>query len=391
MKAWLASWLMVASISSAWANGALETLQVHGFLSQALTITDDNDFFGPSSDNGGSWQFTELGANVSLRPDEDILLAAQVLSRRAGGDASDANPELDYAVLDYQPITTQQRTVGVQLGRFKNPYGFYNQTRDVAFTRPGILLPQSIYFDRSRSLALSGDGLSTYWEERIPTGTLRAQLGLGYPQKADSTELNLGLNKERADPRFSTVGQLRYEHGGGDFIAALSAASINYKLQIESVERSSNEDLRLEPLIVSLQYNAADWSLTGEYGLRKLSLSNTNNLQDDSDITSESWYVQYTRRMNNNWRWLIRYDDLVNNRDDRSGKAYEASGLGPDYSQYARDITLGAQWDIHPQVMLAAEYHHVQGTGWLSLQDNPDPDETEERWNMLLLQLSLRF
>ncbi|QEA40767.1 hypothetical protein FGL86_00765 [Pistricoccus aurantiacus] len=382
---------MLASVSNAWANGALDTLQVHGFLSQALIVTDENSFFGPSSEGGGSWQFTELGANVSLRPHEDILLAAQVLSRRAGGDASDASPELDYAVLDYQPITTQQRTVGVQLGRFKNPYGFYNQTRDVAFTRPSILLPQSIYFDRSRSLALSGDGINVYWEERIPTGTFHAQLGLGYPQKTNSKELNLGLTEEQADPRFSTVGQLRYEHGGGNFIAALSAASINYKLQIENAERSSRENLRLTPWIISLQYNAADWSLTGEYGLRKLSLPNAINLQGDSDITSESWYVQYIRRMDNNWRWLIRYDDLANNRDDRSGNAYEASGAGPDHSQYARDITLGAQWDIHPQVMLAAEYHHVNGTGWLSLQDNPDPDETKARWNMLLFQLSLRF
>ncbi|HSH56668.1 MAG TPA: hypothetical protein VK965_01800, partial [Halomonas sp.] len=50
---------------------ALDTLQMHGFLSQALVITDDNNFFGPSSDSDGSLKYTEIGANVSLRPHED--------------------------------------------------------------------------------------------------------------------------------------------------------------------------------------------------------------------------------------------------------------------------------------------------------------------------------
>lgn len=164
----------------AWAEeGVLDTLQMHGFLSQALVITDDNNFFGPSSEGDGSLKYTEIGANASIRPHENVLLAAQILSRRAGGDGEDAAPSLDYGLIDYQMISNQQRTLGIQVGRFKNPFGFYNQTRDVAFTRPSILLPQSIYFDRTRSLGLSGDGLSLYYEEMVPSGTLRTQIGIG--------------------------------------------------------------------------------------------------------------------------------------------------------------------------------------------------------------------
>ncbi|MFD2989988.1 hypothetical protein [Sphingopyxis terrae] len=88
-----------------------------------------------------------------------------MLSRRAGGDTSDAAPTLDYGVVDYQMLASPARTLGVQVGRFKNPFGLYNQTRDVAFTRPSILLPQSIYFDRTRALGLAADGISLYAEE----------------------------------------------------------------------------------------------------------------------------------------------------------------------------------------------------------------------------------
>ncbi|TDR50741.1 hypothetical protein DFP85_12225 [Halomonas ventosae] len=374
-------------------EGVLDTLQVHGFLSQALIITDDNNFFGPSSEDEGSFKFTEIGANASLRPHEDVLLAAQVLSRRAGGDGSDATPKLDYGLIDYQMLSDQQRTFGIQLGRFKNPFGFYNQTRDVAFTRPSILLPQSIYFDRTRSLGLAGDGVSLYHEERLETGALRLQAGFGQVRIEDDVDRTLGLDRfpGSLEPDSSAIGQIRYEHDGGRVVMALSAASANAEYDSPPGVPGDGK-FHFEPWIISLQYNQELWSLTAEYAIRKLELEGFNAFAD-SERNGESWYVQYTRRFNNDWQWLVRYDSLVNDRSDRSGKEFEASTGGsiPAHTQFADDITLGLQWTPHPRVMLAGEYHHVDGTGWLPTQDNPDPSETSRRWNMLLFQLSLRF
>ncbi|QJQ96299.1 MULTISPECIES: hypothetical protein [Halomonadaceae] len=159
-----------------------------------------------------------------------------------------------------------------QVGRFKNPLGFYNQTRDVEFTRLSILLPQSIYFDRIRSLGVAGDGISLYLEERMKGGNLRAQVG---------------------------IGQLRHEHDGGRFVGALSAASATARFDSQDPAFGDGEFV-FQPAILSLQWNEELWSLT-------------------------------------------------------------------------------------------AEYHHVDGTGWLPLKDNPDPSETQRRWSMLLFQLAVRF
>lgn len=368
-----------------------DSLQLHGFLSQALILTDDNDFFGPSSEGDGSFKFTEIGANVSLRPHQDVLIAAQVLSRRAGGDGSEASPELDYGLIDYQWLSNQQRSLGFQLGRFKNPFGFYNQTRDVAFTRPSILLPQSIYFDRTRSLGLAGDGISLYHEERLDSGTLRSQIGFGRARVEEDVDRTLGLDRlpGSLEADTSAIGQIRYEYDGGRIVTALSAASANADYDSPGPIPGDGK-FQFQPWILSFQYNEEKWSLTAEYALRRLILEDFNAIAD-TDQTGESWYVQYQRRFLDDWQWLVRYDSLINNRDDRSGKQYEASGAGPAYSQFARDWTLGLQWTPHPRVMLAGEYHHVDGTGWLPAQDNPDPAETERYWNMLLFQLSLRF
>lgn len=369
----------------------IDTLQVHGFLSQALVVTDNNDFFGRSSQDEGSFDFTEIGLNASLRPHQDLLLAAQVLSRRAGGNGSDAKPKLDYGLIDYQMVSNQQRTFGIQLGRFKNPFGFYNQTRDVAFTRPSILLPQSIYFDRTRSLGLSGDGINFYLEERLPAGTVRAQVGIGQARMEDDVEQTLGLSRfpGSLDAASSAIGQVRYEHDGGRIVAALSTANAN--ADYESPAAAPGEgSFRFQPWVLSFQYNEELWTLTAEYATRKLELSEFNAFPNSSR-KGESWYLQFARRFNHNWQWLIRYDSLTNNVNDSSGKDYESRGLGPAHSQFADDLTFGLQWTPHPQVMLAGEYHHVDGTGWLPIQDNPEAAATSRRWNMWLFQLSLRF
>jgi len=312
-----------------------------------------------------------------------------LLSRQAGGNSSDAEPKLDYGLIDYQMISNQERTFGIQLGRFKNPFGFYNQTRDVAFTRPSILLPQSIYFDRTRSIGIAADGVSIYLDERIPTGSLRIRSGLGRPQTGSDLARQLFAGNGRpnvSSDGYSVIAQLLYEHENSNFVAAISAADV--KLDTSFPEGAGTFDF--QPWIASIQYNQELWSLTAEFALRRQSLQG-DNISRNFEITGQSWYLQYQRMINQSWSWLVRYDSLINNNNDRSGNSFEANGLGPAHSQFADDLTFGLQWTPHPQVMLAGEYHHVDGTGWLPTQDNPDSSATSRRWNMWLFQLSLRF
>ncbi|MDT0502738.1 hypothetical protein, partial [Halomonas sp. PAR7] len=320
-------------------------------------------------------------------PHENVLIAAQALSRRAGGDGDDARPVLDYGIIDYQVLSNQQRTFGVQVGRFKNPFGFYNQTRDVAFTRPSILLPQSIYFDRTRSLGLSADGASIYAEERFDSGVVRFKGGVGTPTTRDlGTQLFPPSLNSEVNGDTSSIAQILYEHSNGRFNAAVSTADVNLDINLGP----SSGKLNFQPWILSLQYDTGSWAVTSEYAIRNLELKGSGSMRE-SDLTGESWYVQYSKRFHDDWQWLLRYDRLIRDKDDRSGKKYEEQGLGPAHSRFAEDITIGLQWNVNPRALLAAEYHHIDGTGWLPLQDNPDSSKTERYWSMLLFQFSLRF
>ena len=132
--------------------------QAHGFLSQGYTYTSGNDFFG-NSQGAGSLEFHELGMNVLGHPFPNLLLAVQGIYRdTAGSDEEDFR--LDYANLDYSLPIGESSTLGVRAGRVKNPFGLYSEARDAIWTRPSVLLPQSIYFD---SLGLRSPELVLGW------------------------------------------------------------------------------------------------------------------------------------------------------------------------------------------------------------------------------------
>jgi len=42
-------------------------------------------------------------------------------------------------------------------------------------------------------------------------------------------------------------------------------------------------------------------------------------------------------------------------------------------------------------MMIRAEYHNINGTGWLTKADNPDRQNTQRYWDLFALQFSVRF
>jgi hypothetical protein len=368
-------------------------LQIHGFASQAYILTSANDFFG-DSDEGGSFDFRELGLNASLRPLPRLQLSAQVLSRRAG-QSDDGDPDLDYAFADYSFVSNPASTMGLRAGRIKNPLGLYNDTRDVAFTRPSILLPQSIYFDRTRDLALSADSVQLYGEGRMDVGAIGFQFGVANPRVSDDeTELAfLGADRPgELDNDISYIGRIMYEHGGGRLRLALSGAQVNidYDPAADPSQDLLPGSIRFQPWIFSAQYNAERWSLTGEYALRKSTFEGLAPIPDMS-FTGESYYLQGTYRIGTNWEALLRYDVLYADRDDRDGEKFAALSGRPGHNRFAKDLTVALSWNVASSFLLRAEYHNVDGTGWLPIPDNPDLGATERHWDMFLLQAALRF
>lgn len=373
----------------------LNRLQVHGFLSQGYIKTDKNNVFG-HSDGKGSMDFREIGLTASLRPLPKLQFSGQLLSRRAG-KGSQSGIHIDFGFLDYNFINTPSNEFGVRLGRTKNPLGFYNDTRDVPFTRPSILLPQSIYFDRTRNLALASDGIQLYGESRADWGNITVQLGAAFPQVNDrDTKASIFrsaplLGRLESEPSY--IGRILYEQPDGRLRLAISGAQVNAGYDRGIDDPLSSGSIKFHPLILSAQYNTEHWSITSEYALRHFRLQNFGNTMPNQNFTGESFYLQGTYRFSPSWEAVIRYDLLFTDRKDRNGKKFAAmtNHQHPAHSRFARDLTVGLRWNITPAIMLSAEYHRVNGTAWLSTLDNPDFTNAEKNWNLFAVQASYRF
>jgi len=369
-------------------------LQIHGFASQAFISTSDNDVFG-NTDDDGSFGFTEAGLNALLRPLPRLQLSAQVLSRRAGKGNS-GSPRLDFGFADYRLYSHETNQFGIRVGRLKNPFGFYNDTRDVAFTRPSILLPQSIYFDRTRNLGLSSDGVQLYGEtSHADLGRISVQFGVVRPIVGDKdTESSLLVRLQPGDlePDLTFIGRGIYESSNNRFRLALSGAWVNIDYDPGRNDSLSSGAIKFSPIFVSAQYNTERWSLTSEYALRHFKYRDFNNAGFDAlDFFGESYYFQGEYRFNSRWEAFLRYDVLFTNRSDRDGSKSAAATGRPAHSRFAKDLATGLRWNVTPSFMLRAEYHYVNGTAWLSTLDNPSSVNTSRYWHLFAVQASYRF
>jgi hypothetical protein len=373
-----------------------DDIQIHGFLTQGFFHTSDNNVYG-QSDDGISPGLTEIGLNVNYQPWDRLRFAAQGLYRRAG-DVDNGSVRLDYGLADLTLFEHDSGKIGIRGGRIKIPFGLYNETRDVPFTHPTILLPQGIYFDRSRSLLLSADGGSFYAEQRTGFGDFAFKFNVGMPSRDLSEIKTVVLGTQDAQGSFETkpaiATQLSYELNGGEYMLAISYMDLEFDYISTPNEKQRklqpllNSTTHIQPLMFSAQYNGEKFTLTGEYEFRWNTFGNF--APQGGKFISESWYVEGSYRILPQLQATVRYDMISIDKDDRGGDGALRLGF-PRHVAYSKDWVFGLRWDITSSWMVRADYHRVHGTAWLPQADNIDPDKSVQDWDLYGLQLSFRF
>jgi len=368
--------------------------QLHGFASQGFTYTTGNQVFGAS--RGGSLDFTEVGVNGSVRLLPNLLFSAQGLYRNAGGsDREDFR--LDFAQVDYNaPLLDSALTLGVRAGRVKIPFGLYNDTRDVVWTRPSVILPQSIYFDTLglRQAMIAADGGLLYSRYNWGDHRFNLEFMVAEPQDdtGDATGFLTGISEASGmmEGRPLFLGRAVYEWMGGRARAMFSVVDLDRDFRPNAAVVPSGNIRALYPLF-SLQYNEESWSLTAEYGWVNARRSGFTPVPVES--TSEGFYVQGEYRLAEDWSAVLRYDVFHADRDDRSGRSLAEQTGQARHRFYARDLAVGVRWEFVQNWLVAAEYHNVDGTAWLSPHDNSDllQGGGDPRWDLFSLMLSFRF
>jgi len=387
----------------------LDDIDWHGFLSQGFTYTDENNYLGSSSN--GSFKSNELGLNASMRPIDQLSLSAQLLYKQMG-NAKPKGLNVDFAIIDWRLIDDFDYGFGLRLGRLKNPFGFFNETRDIAATRPSLLLPESIYLDYLRAVLHSSDSVGAYGHLELSQGTLSYSMIFGKPIVNDETvDLivggALGSKSVAGDIESETAqsARLSYDDGSG-----LWRTAITYNVFETDFNADASDALlflydgqfKTEQFIFSLQFDWHNWQLIGEYQIRNtdsLGINGAYNFSTglidivDVEYDALAYYYQVGYSFSSKVKGYIRRDVVYNNKDDKDGLLLNAQTFGSiaAHSAFAKDITLGFIYEPSFNWSFGLELHRINGTQWLPHIENPVSAERQQHWNMYLLQTSYRF
>ncbi len=381
-------WLLTVSLLTF--STSASDWQFDGFVSQGYFAVDDSAFI--VGDDDDTWSINEAAVAASWKINEEFRLAGS-LSYRYWGELAESRLSFDYAFLEYSRHFGTNK-YGIRGGRFKNEFGFYSSTRDASFTRPSIMLPQSIYPDYFRDTQLHLDGLDLFGFHYLFNGALDWHLSAGDTLVTDDLMINVNGDTVFGDYDSESFyafdmdyqsDQLRlglsFYDGGVDF----------YRNPEYSV--FTDGDIAIQTWLLSLQYRWSWFEVTAEH---MWSTTKINEIYypaqlGEVDFDSTGYYIDLRAYLPYSTELFIRYDQHIADVDDRNGTRLSMMSGIPSYYGYTYDWTVGGRWFISSNWMLAMEYHHLDGASWTTPLAIRNPLSQKQDWSMFALQLSYRF
>ncbi|WP_207679021.1 hypothetical protein [Desulfonema magnum] len=371
---------------------------IHGFASTGYMKSNHNNYLIPTEE--GSFEFNEAGINFTASVTNNIRVGMQLYSFDLG-DVGNNDMKLDWAFLDYQ----WKEELGIRPGKFKTPFGLYNELQDYDMLRTSVLLPQSVY-NRFLRETMVVQGLGLYGNVSAgAAGTLAYDAYFG----TEDIDTEGGLGKFA-----SAQGILK-----NCTIGHIFGGRIKWKTPLDGLLLSSSflefeivydMEARTEPVvkmevsvpewqlfIFSAKYGMGDMTIVGEYSRQSGDVTITQNLSNlglpnpppmEAGIYNEGYYGMISYRFTDWFEAGTYYSVYYPDPDDRDGENQAAMGK-PDYTAWQKDWTLSTRFDITDFWLVKLEVHFIDGVALCADADNPDGYEKD--WTLFAVKTTFNF
>lgn len=369
-----------------------EDIQIHGFASQGYLSSNGNELVDDSED--GTWEFNEIGLNLTMPIMDRLRYGMQFFSRDLGNIGNN-EITIDWAYLDY----SWRDWLGVRAVKIKIPWGLYNKTRDVDSLRVNIFLPDSVYFEGLRDFLMSTYGTSVYgavksgsagyldYELFVGTGAFdelngmavddMSMYGGGLFWTTPVTGLKVGATALSVKADVSLSYETGYVSPIPNSLGVYEAINANY---------AGTAELK-HAYVLSLQYEFKNLVFASEYAKTDttIDLISDNVVFPDNSTKMKvtGWYASIA------WRaldWL----ELGAYYADTDVDTNEAKFAGmPKYYTYKKDTALSTRFDINEYLMFKLESHFV--TGIADLSGYSTITDPEKNWEYYAAKISLSF
>ena len=277
-----------------------------GFIAQGLIQAPDSSFV--NFDGDMSAELTELGLSSSVQLAPAWRVAAQIVYLN-GGNRYPPGLRLDYLFIDWNFFSSLDWQANVYLGRFKNQHWLFSATRDVPFTRPSIVLPQSIYFDAFRDISVATDGIAFQARNAGQYGDITINWSYGSTAISDEqSQLLLGRSTQGdMNLDFSHQASVFWQPVMSRFSFGLSLLDSDFNYTSAQNEPLSPADFTVQRVMLSARYQAELWDLTLEMQQERVKIEGFFAPQFYQNQFGQGGYLLLQYRPAANWRlysWL---------------------------------------------------------------------------------------
>ena len=298
---------------------------------------------------------------------------------------------------DWDVFSNENWQTNLYFGRFKNFHWLYSSTRDVPMTRPSIILPQSVYFDATRDMSVGGDGLaikSTYSSEEYGDFDFNLSSGSS-PTSKEQTRIIMGqFSDGDLDHDDDLQASIYYRPTMSNWRFGIALTDATFSYQAGKNDAFVDGDVELTRHYMNAEFQGQNWTVSAELLQEEMILNNVLYQGFVRGTKGQGGYIQSQYRLSNNMQLLSRYEHYWADKNDKSGRKLEAAtgGLVPHYFGYQRDLTIGLNVDLMPNVKLQLEQHWIKGTARLTPVVIPDPTvNKKEYWQISSIQMTYWF
>lgn len=321
----------ISIINPVYSADMLNKTTINGFISGSYIHTTGSEFFTKG--------YYEFGLNINHKFNNKLYFSAGAALRnpteQTFREGVNNNLFLDYALLGVNLWSNPKREYNLFLGRIKLPYGLYNQSREIPFTRSSAILPQSIYNEKLRDFTLSADGALFQINQYHDYFSLEANIAAGYPRIDEITKFNFFPEYY---PFIDLKPELSYLVSAG-----ITSNDLKYQLKYSYANlnvKSTNIDSRLDLIThtISAKHANRKYALTSEFALTDALVK--NGLTSSKNV---GWYIQGEYFINPQLTLLLRYEDFTANptNDFLETQNYNARVLNLRYKpKQLKNVTL---------------------------------------------------
>jgi hypothetical protein len=364
-------------------------LEIHGFVSQGFVKTTENNYLADSE--RGSFEFTEVGLNLTKSLSDDLRVGIQLFARDIG-PLGNYQPQFDWFYLDYHFADW----LGLRAGRTKLPFGLYNETSDIDAARVPVLLPPSLYPIQNREALLAQTGAELYG--LVPLGAAGDLEYRFYGGTIYLDTSNASIELRDFQVPYMAGGRLHWlpPVQGLTLGASLQALRLDLDYRPTDEENQTFAERGLLPegydgtvslrapvklWIASIEYQLKDLVLASELGATRIDVE-SSLLNSDRSTLSEGFYVMASYRVRPWFTPGVYYSLLRADVANRSGRA-----------EHQHDVALTLRYDLQAHWLLKLEGHYMHGTAGLNVQlnDGKSRDKLKEDWAVLLVKTTAYF